>query len=138
MALHNNLYVQDGLDKYTTLGDRRWLRTAHGNTDGVNANLVIDDTLKAEGTHREGNWIKSGLPVTFDKDTKTVKMWQKGAGDIYGFLYTDYRVVDFAGEFYETIPVAVLVHGMIYAQWLPVEVTDEDLKNTPLIQNTIL
>ena len=30
MALHNNLHVQDGLDKHTVLGDRRWLRTAHG------------------------------------------------------------------------------------------------------------
>ena len=137
--MRNNLGIQE-YGHWKNIEDHRWRRTTTGMTDGVNANLLIDDAIKAEGPHRVGGWTKSGIPVYFDEVTKSVKFFNadaKTAGEtIYGLVFSIHKITDELGEFFETIPVAVQTRGEIYAQWLPVEIDAADLPSN--IGNTIL
>src|SRR5699024_3150801 len=97
-----------------------------------NGSLVIDDALKAEGKHRVGGWIRSGLRVYRDADNN-VRFFTaeaKTAGQkCIGFLQSAYQIVDVNGEFYTgCIPVGVQTRGEVYYQWLSVDDFDpEDL-----------
>lgn len=132
----NNL-IFENYDAYEDIEDHRWRVNTTGMSDGVNANLVIDEAAKAEGDHRNGRWLLSGCPVTFDEATKTVKLYTKGGEEkIYGVLFTSHKIMNESGEFYDTIPVAVQRRGEIIHKWLPVDIDPADLP--PTLLNTIL
>ena len=139
MAHPNNLGFQPN-GGYESIEDYRWRVNTWGMEDGQNANLVIDDAIKAEGSHRVGGWVKSGVPVYRDEDNQ-VRIFSaeaKASGQkVAGFLYNPHKITDVNGEFYtESIPVGVQVRGSIIAQWLPVEFDVEDLPEH--FTNTIL
>lgn len=139
MAHPNNLGFQPHGD-YTSIQDDRWRVNTWGMEDGQNANLVIDDAIKAEGSHREGGWVKGGTPVYRTDDNKVAIFSAKAKADgkkVFGFLYNPHKITDVNGEFYtKSIPVGVQVRGSIIAQWLPVEFDVADLP--PHFTNTVL
>lgn len=130
MAFTNNLGFQPHGD-WTTIEDYRWRVNASGMEDGQNGNLVIDDAIKAEGTHREGGWIKSGLPVYRDEQNQLhfFDAAAKTAGKkCVGFLHAVHKITDVNGEFYTgSIPVGVQTRGEVICQWLPVAFDPADL-----------
>lgn len=134
----NNLSVQN-YGKYVSIEDHRWRVTTTGVSDAQNGDLIIDDAAKAEGTHREGGWLKSGVPLYRDENNK-LKVFSaqaKGAGaKIFGFLMSPAEIVDVDGTYYDTIPVAVQTSGEIIAQWLPVQVDPADIPVNVI--NTVL
>lgn len=131
MAHENNLGFQPYGD-FVTIEDHRWRVNTSGMEDGQNGNLVIDDAVKAEGKHRIGGWIKSGLPVYRD-DKNELRFFTdeaKTAGKkCFGFLQSVHKITDVNGEFYTgSIPVGVQTRGEVICQWLPVDDFDpEDL-----------
>lgn len=139
MAHTNNLGFQPYGD-WTSIEDNRWRVTTTGMSDGQNGNLVIDDAVKAEGSHRVGGWLLGGVPLYRDADNqlKVFTAEAKAAGDkVAGFTFCPHKVTDVNGEFYtESIPVAVQTRGEVICQWLPVEFDPEDLPAR--FTNTIL
>lgn len=139
MANSNNLGFEPH-GGWSSIEDFRWRVNTWGMEDGQNANLVIDDAIKAEGDHRVGGWVLSGVPVyrTSDNEVKFFSAEAKAAGEkVAGFLYNPHKIKDVNGEFYtDSIPVGVQVRGSIIAQWLPVEFDVADLP--PHFTNTIL
>ncbi len=131
MAHSNNLSIQHYGD-WVSIEDHRWRKNTSGMEDGQNGSLIIDDAVKAEGKHRVGGWIRSGLPVYRDEDNN-VRFFTaeaKTAGQkCIGFLQSAHQIVDVNGEFYTgSIPVGVQTRGEVYYQWLPVDDFDpEDL-----------
>lgn len=130
MAHPNNLGFQP-YGEQVSIEDYRWRVTTTGMTDGQSGDLVIDAALKAEGDHRIGGWIKSGLPVYRDENNK-LKFFNaeaKAAGAVCaGFLFAPHKITDVNGEFYtDSIPVAVQTRGEVICQWLPVEFDPADL-----------
>ncbi len=108
-----------------SIEDHRWRKNTSGMEDGQNGSLIIDDAVKAEGKHRVGGWIRSGLPVyrakitTFASSPPRLRL----AGQkCIGFLQSAHQIVDVNGEFYTgSIPVGVQTRGEVYYQWLPVD-----------------
>lgn len=130
MAHTNNLGFQPYGD-WTSIEDYRWRVSSSGMEDGQNGNLVIDDAIKAEGDHRIGGWVKSGLPVYRDGDNQlrffTEEAKSSGAKAV-GFLHSVHKITDVNEEFYTgSIPVGVQTRGEVICQWLPVEFDPEDL-----------
>lgn len=130
MAYSNNLETQSYGD-WGTIEDYRWRVNASGMSDGQSGNLIIDDAIKAEGNHRIGGWVKSGVPVYRDEnnDLRFFNAEAKIAGKkVVGFLYSPHKIVDVNGEFYtKSIPVGVQTRGEVIAQWLPVDFDPADL-----------
>nr|DAN60348.1 MAG TPA: hypothetical protein [Caudoviricetes sp.] len=96
--------------------------------------LVINDKIKAEGPHRVGRWLKSGIPLYRDADNK-LYLWDAASGKkIAGFLQTFKEIAptfsDLAAygvKFYDEIPVGIQTAGEIYPKWLPVAVPDDQI-----------
>ena len=130
MAHPNNLGFQP-YGGWESIEDYRWRVNSSGMEDGQNGNLVIDDAIKAEGSHRIGGWIKSGLPVYRDTDNnlRIFSAEAKTAGEkVFGFLHAVHKIQDVHGEFYtDSIPVGVQTRGEVICQWLPVEFDPADL-----------
>lgn len=128
----NNLY-QESYGSWTDIDDQRWRKNQDGVSEsGQNGSLIIDDAAKAEGGHRVGRYLLSGVPVYRDaEDENTIKVWDeaaKTAGQpVLGFLQSINKIMNEVGEFYDRIPVGIQTAGEIYPTWLPVEVADEDI-----------
>lgn len=128
----NNLSIES-YGEWASIEDTRWRKNAHGvGFSGQNGVLVIDEALKADGTHRLKNWVKSGIPVYRDADDadrlKVFTTEAKSAGKkILGFTQNPAKIVDANGEYYEELSMGVQTAGEIYRQWLPVEVAVEDI-----------
>lgn len=124
MAHSNNLSFQFYGD-WASLEDHRWRVNTSGMEDGQNGNLIIDEALKADGEHRLGGWIYSGLPVYRDEDNNLRFFTSEAKGEgkkLFGFLQSAHKIVDVNGEYYtESIPVGVQTRGEVICQWLPVE-----------------
>lgn len=130
MAYTNNLGFQPYGD-FASIEDYRWRVNSSGMHDGQNGNLVIDDALKAEGDHRVGGWIKSGLPVYRDEKNELhffSAEAKQGGKKVVGFLFAPHKITDVNGEFYtDSIPVGVQTRGEVICQWLPVQFDPADL-----------
>lgn len=130
MAHPNNLGFQP-YGGWESIEDYRWRVNSSGMEDGQNGNLVIDDAIKAEGSHRIGGWIKSGLPVYRDSNNnlRIFSAEAKAEGKkCFGFLHAVHKIQDVHGEFYsDSIPVGVQTRGEVICQWLPVEFDPADL-----------
>lgn len=124
----NNLTIQSYGDPFLTIEDHRWRVTTTGMTDGQNANLVINGSLKATGPHRLEGYVKDGVPVYKGDDAKVYLYDEQAETDgkkLFGFLQSPYRIADYSGGYYEEIPVAVQTRGEINYNWLPVQISEE-------------
>lgn len=117
---------------FESVEDNRWRKNREGmGYSGQNLTLVIDDAAKAEGDHRLGRWLKSGVPIYRDEDNKghIFTADAKTAGSkIAGFLQGAVEIADRDGVFYDQVStVGIQTAGEIYPQWLPVDVAAEDI-----------
>ena len=118
--------------EFESVEDNRWRKNREGmGYSGQNLTLVIDDAAKAEGDHRLGRWLKSGVPIYRDEDNKghLFTADAKTAGNkIAGFLQGAVEIADRDGVFYDQVStVGIQTAGEIYPQWLPVDVEAEDI-----------
>lgn len=117
---------------FESVEDNRWRKNREGmGYSGQNLTLVIDAAAKAEGDHRLGRWLKSGVPIYRDGDNKghIFTADAKTAGSkIAGFLQGAVEIADRDGVFYDQVStVGIQTAGEIYPQWLPVDVAAEDI-----------
>lgn len=102
-------------------GDRRWLGSTHGIYNARTSTLDIPSFTKA--THYPDGFIRSGQPVNC-ADESAVAPWTGAAGEKLGFVLTDQQAVDpKTGNAYATAPAAVLRHGIVNVDHLPVAFT---------------
>lgn len=134
MATNNPLSPSGNLE-WRFFDDTRWRVNKSGMSESAQSGvLVVNDDLKAEGDHRNGRWIKSGLPL-YRGDNNKLYLWTKTSGKkIAGFLQsmksiapslTDYSAMEMT--FYDEIPVGIQTAGEIYPKWLPIEVPDDQI-----------
>lgn len=97
-------------------GRKNWLGSAHGVNHAQTATLDVS-TFTADTDYPEGR-IPSGTPVNAADRTAVVKWDPAAGGGALGFLIDDVDVVD--GE---AVPCAVLLHGAVVVEELPVEFT---------------
>ena len=117
---------------FKSVEDNRWRKNREGmGYSGQNLTLVIDEAAKAEGDHRLGRWLKSGVPIYRDEENKGHLFTSdaKDAGNsIAGFLQGAVEIADRDGVFYDQVStVGIQTAGEIYPQWLPVDVEAEDI-----------
>lgn len=117
---------------YENVEDTRWRKNAHGmDFAGHNITLVIDEAAKAEGNHRMGRYLKSGVPIWMDDDNKGhiyTEEARTAGKKIKGFLQDVVEIGDRDGVFYDqTSMVGIQTAGEIYPQWLPVTVLEEEI-----------
>lgn len=117
---------------YSDAEDQRWRKNRHGmGFSGQNITLIVDEGAKAEGDHRIGRWLKSGVPIYRDADNFAHVYTAQAKADgekIAGFLQSAVEIISRYGEFYDTRSmVGIQTAGEIYPAWLPVAVDDEDI-----------
>lgn len=120
---------------FDRIEDHRWRKTPTGMQDGQNRSLIIDDAAKADAGHRNGRFLKSGVPVYevggSGADKHYVKVWdataKAGGKKILGFLQSVEEIQSRSGVFWEQKAVGVQTRGEIYPHWLPVTVENEDI-----------
>lgn len=127
---YTNLNIHNDPD-WVNIEDQRWRKNAHGmDFSGQNGVLVIDEAIKAEGPHRVGRYVKSGVPLYRDEDGK-LKIFNetaKTAGSkVAGFLQTIEDIADRNGKWYDEKIVGIQTAGEIYPKWLPVDLANEDI-----------
>lgn len=127
---YTNLNIHENPD-WVNIEDSMWRKNAHGmDYSGQNGVLIIDDAVKAEGAHRVGRYLKSGIPLYRDADDnlKLFTTNAKEAGDkVVGFLQTIEEIADRNGNNYDQKIVGIQTAGEIYPKWLPVQLADEDI-----------
>ncbi|MDD2326432.1 MAG: hypothetical protein PHW63_10645 [Alphaproteobacteria bacterium] len=125
-----NLNIRSNPD-WIDIEDHRWHKNAHGmDFSGQNGVLIIDADIKAEGAHRVGRYLKSGVPLYRDVDDnlRLFTAAAKTAGKrVVGFLQTIEEVADTNGVYYDQKIVGIQTAGEIYPLWLPVQIADEDI-----------
>lgn len=127
---YTNLNIYNDPD-WTNIEDHRWHKNAHGmDFSGQNGVLIIDEAVKAEGNHREGRYLKSGVPVYRDADDN-LRVFSETAKTegfkVAGFLQSIEEVADRNGKDYDQKIVGIQTAGELYPKWLPVELADEDI-----------
>lgn len=127
---YTNLNIHNDPD-WVNIEDQRWRKNAHGmDFSGQNGVLVIDEAIKAEGPHRVGRYVKSGVPLFRDTDGK-LKIFNKTAkgkgSKVAGFLQTIEDIADRNGKWYDEKIVGIQTAGEIYPKWLPVDLDNEDI-----------
>lgn len=118
--------------EYADIEDQRWRKNRHGmGFSGQNLTLVVDAAVKAEGDHRIGRWLKSGVPIYRDASGNGHIFTEQAKTDgetILGFLQGAVEIADREGVYYDTRSnVGVQTAGEIYPAWLPVAVDEEDI-----------
>lgn len=116
--------------KLPSLEDRRWIGNIATINNSLNGRIVIDEDIKKDGPHRVGRWVKGGLPVYKDGDNyKIFTATAKGAGKkVDGFVISPGEIKDLgAEEYFPHYHSGIVVSGIVYAIYLPVEVTEADL-----------
>lgn len=128
MTLPNSLVPFWEIEK-ESIEDYRWRKGNRGISDGDNAVIEIDDAAKAEGKHRKGRWLLSGVPVYRDGDV--FKIWSADAKTkgkkIAGFIQDPHEIKNRNDQWFETVRGGIQVYGGIYQCWLPVDVAVEDI-----------
>lgn len=134
----HNGFTPTYTEGYADVEDQRWRKNSHGiNFSGQNITLVVDEGAKAEGDHRIGRWLKSGVPIYRDADGKahvfTAEAKAEGA-KVAGLLQSALEIMDRDGVWYDTRSmVGIQTAGEIYPAWLPVSLEPEDI---PTLFNT--
>lgn len=125
----NNLYVQRYEEDILDIDDQRWRKNKAGVSEtGENGSLVIDEAVEAEGPHRVGAYLLSGVPVYRELDAESgeyvVRVYTQETAaegvEIVGFLQSINKVKGLDGEYFDRIPVGIQTGGEIYPDWLPV------------------
>lgn len=131
----NNPLSPSATLEWKSIDDTRWRKNGSQISEsGQNGMLVINDKVKAEGPHRVGRWLKSGVPLYRDADNK-LYLWDAASGKkIAGFLQTFKEIAPtfsdltaYGVKFYDEIPVGIQTAGEIYPKWLPVTVPDDQI-----------
>lgn len=134
MATNNPLSPSANLE-WKHIDDGRWRKNGSQISEsGQNGMLVINDKVKAEGPHRVGRWLKSGIPLYRDADNK-LYLWEAVSGKkIAGFLQTQKEIAPYLSDlaaygpkFYDEIPVGIQTAGEIYPKYLPVTVPEDQI-----------
>lgn len=120
------------LANWRNIEDERWHKNQFGKAASAqNLTLAVDEVAKAEGPHREGRWLLSGVPIYRDTEgvgrifNDTAKA--EGA-KIVGFLSSSVALQDQEGNWFDQVSlVGIYTSGYIYIDWLPVEVAEEDV-----------
>lgn len=127
---YTNLNIYNNPD-WTNIEDTRWRKNAEGmDYSGQNGVLIVDDVAKAEGAHRVGRYLKSGVPVYRDADNNLRVFSDSAKADgakVAGFLQSIEEIADRNGLNYDQKIVGIQTAGEIYPKWLPVELADEDI-----------
>lgn len=116
---------------WVNIEDSMWRKNAHGmDYSGQNGVLIIDDAVKAEGPHRVGRYLLSGVPVYRDTDGN-LRLYSENARTaeekIVGFLQSIEEIGNKNGRNYDQKIVGIQTAGEIYPKWLPVELTEDEI-----------
>lgn len=127
---YTNLNIHENPD-WVNIEDQRWRKNAHGmDFSGQNGVLIVDDALKAEGEHRVGRYIKSGIPLYRDGEGN-LRLFTEEAkaaeNKVAGFLQNVDEIADRNGVHYDQKIVGIQTAGEIYPTWLPIKLADEDI-----------
>lgn len=95
-------------------GDYKWLLHTHGIRDAVTTGAV-DISAFTQATHYPDGFLPSGLMLNI-ANIKAIVPFTGGAGEKLGFLMGDHPT-----DGVEDINVAVLLHGSIRTNFLPVK-----------------
>lgn len=95
-------------------GDYTWLLHTHGIRDAVTT-AFADVSAFTKATHYPNGYFPSGLIANI-ADVKAVKPFTGAAGEVLGFVMGDHPT-----DGVEDIPVAVLTHGNVKTEKLPVK-----------------
>lgn len=100
----------------TRSGDQRWIGSRHALDSAKTATIAVSEFTRA--THYPNGFLPSGLPVD-GSDPANVGPYTGGAGQVLRFLKDNHEVEAGITE----IQVALLWHGLIYTDVLPVAFT---------------
>jgi hypothetical protein len=103
----------------TRSGDQRWIGSRHALDSAKTATLDLDAFTKA--THYPNGYLPSGLPVNAADPANVVPYTGTG---VLRFLKDNHQVVvDDLGTVPSELQVALLWHGLVYTDVLPVAFT---------------
>lgn len=131
----NNLHVQRYDEEILDIEDQRWRKNKAGVSEtGENGSLIVDEAATSAGPHRVGAYLLSGVPVyrTRNEENKDeVRIFDEAARVAeekpVGFLQSINKIQDINGDFFDRIPVGIQTGGEIYPDWLPVELSADEI-----------
>jgi len=100
----------------TRAGDQRWIGSRHALDSAKTATLTVADFTPA--THYPNGYLPSGLPVDAS-DPSNVAPYTGADGEVLRFLKDNHEVEEGITE----LQVALLWHGLVYTDVLPVAFT---------------
>lgn len=116
--------------------DRSWLLSPHGTDPGTTPSVTLDVSAFTEGTHYPNGYLPSGLVVGVITASGLYGPYDNGAADgietAAGILFSAVKVPSGGGD----PGGAILVHGFVDADKLPIAIDSAGVADLPLIHFT--